>query len=102
MVLSPSLRHSKGILSIVEHPLSMDTLSTLRGILKMGSVDQTFSFFPFGALFCLTLFSIVAVRIYAIRYRYREHRQMDRLKSLLDKGDLTETEYQRLKNLLCK
>lgn len=68
----------------------------------MGFEDQSFSFFPFGALFCLTLFSIVAVRIYAIRYRYREDRQFDRLKNLVDKGELSETDYQRLKNLLSK
>jgi len=68
----------------------------------MGFEDQSFSFFPFGALFCLTLFSIVAVRIYAIRYRFREDRQIDRLKNLVDKGELSETDYQRLKNLLSK
>jgi uncharacterized membrane protein len=65
-------------------------------------MDQTFSFFPFGALFCLTLFCFVAVRIFAIRYRYRDNKQMDRLKDLVIKGELTETEYQRLKNLLTK
>ncbi|NME06077.1 MULTISPECIES: hypothetical protein [unclassified Psychrobacillus] len=68
----------------------------------MGIEDQTFSFFPFGALFCLTLFCIVAVRIYAIRCRYMHSKQIDRLKDLVIEGDLTESEYQRLKNLLTK
>lgn len=65
-------------------------------------MDYTFSFFPFGALFCLTLFCFVAVRIFAIRYLYKDNKQMDRLKDLVIKGELTETEYQRLKNLLTK
>lgn len=68
----------------------------------MGLENQSFSFFPFGALFCLTLFCFVAVRIFAIRYRYRDNKQLDRLKDLVAKGELTETEYQRLKNLLTK
>lgn len=74
-------------------------LTTLKEELQM---DHTFSFFPFGALFCLTLFCFVAVHIFAIRYRYRDNKQMDRLKDLVIKGELTETEYQRLKNLLTK
>jgi len=65
-------------------------------------MEHTFSFFPFGALFCLTLFCFVAVRIHAIRYRYRNHNQIDRLKDLVSKGELTEEEYQGLKNLLTK
>lgn len=65
-------------------------------------MDNTFSFFPFGALFCLTLFCLVAVRIFAIRYRYRDNKQMDRLKDLVIKGELSETEYETLKNLLTK
>jgi hypothetical protein len=68
----------------------------------MGIEDQTFSFFPFGFLFCLTLFCFVAVRIFAIRYRYKNYIQLDRLKDLVIKGELTEVEYQRLKNLLTK
>ncbi|MGN7403093.1 SHOCT domain-containing protein [Cytobacillus praedii] len=65
-------------------------------------MEHTFSFFPFGALFCFTLFCFVAVRIFAIRYRYGDNKQMDRLKDLVINGELTETEYQRLKNLLTK
>ncbi|RTQ88019.1 hypothetical protein EKG35_18240 [Lysinibacillus telephonicus] len=65
-------------------------------------MDNTFSFFPFGALFCLTLFCFVAVRIFAIRYRCRDNKQTDRLKDLVIKGELTETEYDRLKNPLTK
>jgi hypothetical protein len=74
-------------------------LTTLKEELQM---DQTFSFFPFGALFCLTLFCFVAVRIFAISYRYRDNKQMNRLKNLVIKGEMTETEYQRLKNLFTK
>jgi uncharacterized membrane protein len=65
-------------------------------------MDHIFSFFPFGALFCLTLFCFVAIRIYAIRYRYKNNSQIDHLKELVLKGELTEAEYQRLKNLLTK
>ena len=65
-------------------------------------MNHTFSFFPFGALFCLTLFCFVTVRIFAIRYRYSESKQIDLLKDLVINGDLTESEYQRLKNLLTK
>lgn len=68
----------------------------------MGIEDQNFSFFPFGALFCLTLFCFVAVRIYAIRSRYKHTKQMDRLKDLVINGELSEADYQKLKNLLTK
>lgn len=64
--------------------------------------DQSFSFFPFGALFCLTLICFVVVRIYAIRYRHRNYNELDNLKNLVNEGKLTEAEYQRLKNLLKK
>ncbi|MCJ7841622.1 hypothetical protein MUB24_12085 [Lederbergia sp. NSJ-179] len=37
----------------------------------MGFEGHSFSFFPFGALFCLTLFSFVAIRIVEIRQRYK-------------------------------
>lgn len=47
-----------------------------------------FSFFPFGALFCFTLLCFVAVRVFEIRYRYRDRYQHDRLlKSKVDKED---------------
>lgn len=65
----------------------------------MGIEDPTFSFFPFGALFCLTLFCFVAVRIFAIRSR---NKQMDHIKDLVINGELSEAEYQKLKNLLTK
>lgn len=68
----------------------------------MGFEDHSFSFFPFGALFCLTLFCFVAVRIFAIRYRYKDSNQLQLLKKLVNKRELTEGEYQRLKNLLTK
>ncbi|KGR91889.1 hypothetical protein CD30_03000 [Ureibacillus massiliensis 4400831 = CIP 108448 = CCUG 49529] len=68
----------------------------------MGIEDKIFSFFPFGALFCLTLFCFVAVRIYAIRSRYMHTKQMDRLKDLVITGELSEADYQKLKNLLTK
>ncbi|SEL99369.1 putative membrane protein [Paenibacillus sp. cl141a] len=71
----------------------------------MGLENDGFSFFPFGVLFCLTLFSIAAVRIYAIRHRYKDDRLQDRdialiLKSRLAKGELDEKEYRMLKELL--
>lgn len=43
----------------------------------MGFEDHSFSFFPFGALFCLTLFCFVVVRIFEIRHRYRDNKQQD-------------------------
>ena len=85
------------ICNVLQH-----TLTTLREDLQMGIEDQTFSFFPFGALFCLTLFCIVAVRIYAIRCRYMHSKQIDRLKDLVIDGELSEAEYQKLKSLLTK
>ncbi|MEC0240125.1 hypothetical protein P4H66_09715 [Paenibacillus dokdonensis] len=71
----------------------------------MGSENYAFSFFPFGALFCLTLFCFMAVRIYAIRYRYKDYSQKDRditliLKSRVAKGEIDEKEYRLLKDLL--
>ncbi|MGG2197149.1 MULTISPECIES: hypothetical protein [Paenibacillus] len=73
----------------------------------MGLENDSFSFFPFGAIFCLTLFCFVAVRIYAIRNRYRDFNQKDCdialiLKSRMAKGELNEKEYHRLKDLLTK
>lgn len=68
----------------------------------MNIEDQTFAFFPFGALFCLTLFCLVAVRIYAIRSRYMHTKQIDRLKDLVINGEISEAEYEKLKNLLTK
>lgn len=68
----------------------------------MGIDDQIFSFFPFCALFCLALFCFVAVRIFAIRSRYMHTKQIDRLKDLVINGELSEEEYQKLKNLLTK
>ncbi|MEB7422914.1 hypothetical protein NGB78_12570 [Staphylococcus arlettae] len=65
------------------------------------------TFFPFGALFCLTLFCFMAVRIFEIRYRYKDSNQKDRditmiLKNRLAKEEINEAEYQRLKELLTK
>lgn len=73
----------------------------------MGLENDSFSFFPFGAIFCLTLFCFVAVRIYAIRNRYRDFNQKECdialiLKSRMAKGELNEQEYHRLKGLLTK
>lgn len=68
----------------------------------MGIEEHTFSFFPFGALYCLTLFSLVAVHIYAIRSRNSHSKLLDRIKDLVINGELTEAEYQKLKNLLKK
>ncbi|GIP00445.1 hypothetical protein J14TS5_55300 [Paenibacillus lautus] len=72
----------------------------------MGLENNAFSFFPFGALFCLTLFSFLAVRVYAIRYRYRsDHQKNDIamiLKSRMAKGEIDEKEYRMLKDLLTK
>ncbi|MGG1614382.1 hypothetical protein [Paenibacillus sp. FSL K6-2441] len=67
----------------------------------------SFSFFPFGALFCLTLFSFVAIRIYLIRHRYRDSNPKDRdialiLKGRMASGEIDEKEYHRLKDLLIK
>ncbi|MFO1445057.1 hypothetical protein KDN24_18025 [Bacillus sp. Bva_UNVM-123] len=41
----------------------------------MGVENHSFSFFPFGVLFCLTLFSFVAVRIFEIKQRYKTDNQ---------------------------
>lgn len=65
------------------------------------------TFFPFGVLFCLTLFCFMAVRIFEIRYRYKDSNQKDRditmiLKNRLAKEEINEAEYQRLKELLTK
>lgn len=73
----------------------------------MGMDDGGFSFFPFGALFCLTLLCFVAVRIYAIRHRSREHGRNDGdiariLNIRMAKGEIDEKEYDRLKDLLIK
>ncbi|MEC0368597.1 hypothetical protein [Paenibacillus chibensis] len=73
----------------------------------MGVADGSFSFFPFGVLFCLTLVCFVAVRIYAIRYRHRDRNQKDGdiawiLKSRMARGEIDEKEYHRLKELLTK
>ncbi|MHA2857213.1 hypothetical protein ACXZ7E_24645 [Paenibacillus lautus] len=73
----------------------------------MGLENDGFSFFPFGVLFCLTLFCIAAVRIYAIRHRYKNGNLQDRdialmLKNRLAKGELDEKEYRMLKELLTK
>ncbi|WP_010268126.1 SHOCT domain-containing protein [Paenibacillus senegalensis] len=68
---------------------------------------SNFSFFPFGALFCLTLFCLVAVRIYTIRHRERTSAHNDSgftsiLKSRVAKGEIDEREYHRLKEFLSK
>ncbi|GIP26325.1 hypothetical protein J23TS9_14550 [Paenibacillus sp. J23TS9] len=73
----------------------------------MGSEHGSFSFFPFGVLFCLTLFCFVAVRIYAIRHRYGDYNQKDLdiariLKGRMARGEIDEKEYHRLKALLTK
>jgi uncharacterized membrane protein len=73
----------------------------------MSLENHSFSFFPFGALFCLTLFCFVALRIVAIRHRIKDSNQQGSdidsiLKSRLAKGELDETEYHRLKDLLTK
>lgn len=72
----------------------------------MGLENNAFSFFPFGALFCLTLFAFLAVRVYAIRQRYKSDHQKDDitmiLKSRMAKGEIDEKEYRLLKDLLIK
>ncbi|MEC0258787.1 hypothetical protein P4H67_30430 [Paenibacillus lautus] len=72
----------------------------------MGLENNAFSFFPFGALFCLTLFAFLAVRVYAIRQRYKSDHQKDDiamiLKSRMAKGEIDEKEYRLLKDLLLK
>lgn len=73
----------------------------------MGFGDHSFSFFPFGALYCLTLFCFVAIAIFNIRYRSRGYNQGDQdiiliLKRKLVMGDIDEAKYQRLKELLTK
>jgi uncharacterized membrane protein len=78
-----------------------------KGGIHIDLENGSFSFFPFGALFCLTLFCFVAVRIYAIRHRYIDYSQKDRdialiLKSRMANGELDEKEYHRLKDLLTK
>ncbi len=45
----------------------------------MGLENKVFSFFPFGALFSLTPFSFLAIRVYAIRHRYKRDHSKDEL-----------------------
>ncbi|AWP27564.1 hypothetical protein AWU65_01585 [Paenibacillus glucanolyticus] len=70
----------------------------------MGLENEAFSFFPFGALFCLTLFSFLAVRVYAIRHRQKDdHQKHDFamiLKERMAKGEIDEKEYRMLKDFL--
>ncbi|MCQ6268603.1 hypothetical protein M1K46_23790 [Fictibacillus sp. WQ 8-8] len=73
----------------------------------MGLEDHSFSFFPFGALYCLTLFCFVAVVLINIRYRFRDYSQKGLdittiLKSRLAEGEIDKAEYQRLLELLTK
>lgn len=72
----------------------------------MGLENSAFSFFPFGALFCLTLFSFLAVRVYAIRQRYKSDHHKDDiamiLKNRMANGEIDEKEYRKLKDLLTK
>lgn len=59
-------------------------------------------FFPYGLLFCLTLFCFVAIRVFEIqRYRTDQNTTLE-LKKRLAKGELEEAEYQRLINLIKK
>ncbi|MGC5772167.1 hypothetical protein [Paenibacillus pabuli] len=71
----------------------------------MGLENNGFSFFYFGALFCLTLFCFVALRIYMIRHRYNDRSGEERaialiLKTRMAKGEIDEKEYHMLKDLL--
>ncbi|MFF3922203.1 SHOCT domain-containing protein [Paenibacillus lactis] len=71
----------------------------------MGVESGTFSFFPFGALFCLTLICFAAVRFYAISRRHKPSDLNDRdiafiLKRRMATGEINEKEYHRLKDLL--
>lgn len=60
-------------------------------------------FFPYGLLFCLTLFCFVAIRVFEIQKRYRtDQNTILELKKRLAKGQLEEAEYQRLINLIKK
>ncbi|OMF04980.1 hypothetical protein CQ043_10680 [Paenibacillus sp. MYb63] len=69
----------------------------------MGLENNAFSFFPFGPLFCLTLFSFHAVRVYPIRYRYKNgHQKNDIAMILMANGEIDEKEYRKLKDLLTK
>ncbi|MFC4618914.1 SHOCT domain-containing protein [Camelliibacillus cellulosilyticus] len=73
----------------------------------MGAAHHAFSFYPFGALFCLTLFCFTAISIFANRYRYRDAKQQNDdmisiLKKRMARGDIDEAEYQKLKDLLSK
>lgn len=71
----------------------------------MGLDNNAFSFFPFGALFCLTLFSFLAVRVYTIGHRYKNHQKDDIamiLKKRMATGEIDEKEYRMLKDLLTK
>ena len=68
---------------------------------------HSFSFFPFGFLFCLTLLCFVGVRLFAIYYRYKDYNRPNRevisiLKMRMAEGEIDEEEFQRLKGLLTK
>lgn len=67
-----------------------------------------FSFFPFGVLYCLTLFSFLAAFLGSrVMFRRQSDRQpMDHAEAVLKyrfaSGEVTEDDYQRLKQLLRK
>ncbi|MEC0176592.1 hypothetical protein P4H83_17095 [Paenibacillus favisporus] len=65
------------------------------------------SVYVFSALFCITLFCFLAVRIYSIRHKYGNSRRREDdiawiLKNRMAKGEIDEQEYSRLKDLLTK
>lgn len=72
-------------------------VSNFKGGYEMG-------FFPFGVLYCLTLFCLVTIRIYSIRNRNKndEKNLLSILKYRFAKGELDEAEYEKLKTLLTK
>jgi uncharacterized membrane protein len=69
---------------------------------------QHFSFFPFGVLYCLTLFSfLTAFLVSRVMFRRHSDRQpMDDAEAVLKyrfaSGEVTEDDYLRLKELLHK
>lgn len=63
--------------------------------------------YVFSALFCITLFCFLAVRIYSIRHKSGNSRCQEDdiariLKNRMAKGEIDEQEYRRLKELLIK
>ncbi|MFD1676185.1 hypothetical protein [Alicyclobacillus fodiniaquatilis] len=70
--------------------------------------NHHFSFFPFGVLYCLTLFAFLVAYMasrFMLRRQNAKQPMIDALAVLKYRfavGEMSESEYQKLKELLCK